>query len=73
MGVARTTLVHEQSDPDLVKKSLRSAIDYFERGERPVELAITYRELGDLVGANGRGREASDLYRLGLGVLEPVI
>lgn len=66
-------LVQGASDPDAAEKSLRSAIDFFERGEQPVELAITYRELGDLVGARGRGSEAGDLYRVGLGALEPTL
>ena len=66
-------LVQGPSDPVAAEKSLRSSIDYFERGEQPVELAISYRELGDLVRAHGRSREACELYRVGLDALEPTL
>ncbi len=66
-------LVQGPTDPVAAEKSLRSSIDYFERGEQPVELAISYRELGDLVRAHGRSTEACELYRVGLDALEPTV
>jgi tetratricopeptide (TPR) repeat protein len=66
-------LVQGPTDPVAAEKSLRASIDYFERGEQPVELAISYRELGDLVRAHGRSAEACELYRVGLDALEPTV
>lgn len=62
--------VQRQADPVSAEKSFRSAIDAFERAEQSTELAITYRELGDLTETLGRTGEACELYRIGLDVLE---
>jgi hypothetical protein len=57
-------------DPTSAEKHLRTAIDLYEGAEEPVELAATYRALGDLVRTRGDERAAGDLYRTGIMVME---
>ena len=47
------------------------AIDLFERSEQPLEIAITYRALGDVLQGRGETEAASDAYRTGIMSLEP--
>ncbi len=60
-----------QGDPAAAEKSLRVAIELFERAEQPVELAVTYRALGDLLNAQGNGDAGCEAYRTGILALEP--
>jgi tetratricopeptide (TPR) repeat protein len=60
-------------EPAFAEKSLRSAIELFERAESPVEVAATYRILGDLFTAQGDGRGGCDSYRLGIMALEQTV
>jgi tetratricopeptide (TPR) repeat protein len=58
-------------DPSVAEKHLRTAIALFERGEQPLEVAITYRALGDVLHGRGELEAASDAYRTGIMALEP--
>lgn len=58
-------------DASVAEKHLRTAIDLFERSEQPVEIAITYRALGDVLQGRGDEAGASDAYRTGIMSLEP--
>jgi tetratricopeptide (TPR) repeat protein len=58
-----------ETDPKSAEKHLKDAISLFERMAKPVELAVTYRWLGDLARAEGR-EEHCKLYRDALIALE---
>ncbi len=64
-------VVLTDSDPAGAEKSLRSAIELYERSDQPVELAITYRALGDLQQSQGDAEAACESYRTGIVGLEP--
>ncbi|HVF53972.1 MAG TPA: tetratricopeptide repeat protein [Actinomycetota bacterium] len=49
------------------------AIDLFRRAEQRLEIARTYRLLGDLHESKGRADEASAAYRLGILAVEPAL
>lgn len=57
-------------DPAGAEKCLRHAIDLFERSEQGVEVAVTYRALGDLLRSLGSGDGACEAYRTGIMALE---
>ncbi|HZD18199.1 MAG TPA: helix-turn-helix transcriptional regulator, partial [Actinomycetota bacterium] len=59
-----------ERQPTTAEKHLRTAIEVFERTEQPVDLAISYRALGDVLGAGGDPAGASDAYRTGILALE---
>ena len=65
LGMCRT-----ESDPTAAEKSLRQAIELFERAGEPVQLTATYRALGDLLHAGGDERSACEAYRTGILLLE---
>ena len=62
-----------ETEPALAEKSFRSAIELFERAEAPVEIAATYRVLGDLFNAQGDERGGCESYRLGIMALEQTV
>jgi tetratricopeptide (TPR) repeat protein len=62
-------ICHLATDPTVAEKHLKDAISLYERMANPVELAITYRWLGDLAEAEGR-EEHCRLYRDALMALE---
>jgi tetratricopeptide (TPR) repeat protein len=74
MAVAHRELgiCHVPSDAKLAEKHVKEAITLYERMNKPVELAITYRWLGDLFRAEGR-EEYCEIYRDALVALEEVI
>jgi tetratricopeptide (TPR) repeat protein len=57
-------------EPAVAEKSLRSAIELFERAESPGEIAVTYRILGDLQTTQGDAAGACDSFRTGIMALE---
>jgi tetratricopeptide (TPR) repeat protein len=64
-------LVLTDGNPDGAEKNFRLAIELFERSEQPVEIAVTYRALGDLLQARGEGEAGCEAYRTGIMALEP--
>ena len=62
-------ICHLASDPKAAEKHLKEAISLYERMAKSVELAVTYRWLGDLAEAQGR-EEHCKLYRDALVALE---
>ncbi len=64
-------VVLTDSDPAGAEKSLRSAIELYERSDQPVELAVSYRALGDLQQSQGDAEAACESYRTGIVGLEP--
>jgi tetratricopeptide (TPR) repeat protein len=62
-----------QVDPTGSEKHFRIAIDLYERTEQPVEIAITYRWLGDLMNARGDADAGCDAYRTGILAIEPTV
>ncbi len=64
-------VVSTGSDPAGAEKSLRSAIELYERSDQPVELAVTYRALGDLQQSQGNAEAACESHRTGIVGLEP--
>jgi tetratricopeptide (TPR) repeat protein len=60
-----------EASPDGAEKNFRLAIELFERSEQPVEIAVTYRALGDLLQARGEGEAGCEAYRTGILALEP--
>jgi hypothetical protein len=58
-------------DPALAEKHFRVAIELYERSEQRVEVAVTYRGLGDLLNARGDREAGCDAYRTGILALEP--
>lgn len=63
-------LVLSEIEPARAEKHLRAAIEVYERTEQPVDLAIAYRALGDLLAAQGEEAAAADAYRTGILGLE---
>jgi len=62
--------VLEELDPDGAEKRYRIAIELFELAEQTVDLAVTYRSLGDLLGARGETDARCEAYRTGILALE---
>ena len=60
-----------ESEPDTAEKELRTAIELYERSEQVVDLAVTYRSLGDHLASRGQGEASCDAYRTGIMALEP--
>jgi hypothetical protein len=52
------------------EKHLRTALDLYERAEEPLETAVTYRVLGDLLQEQGDADGGSAAYRAGILALE---
>ena len=63
-------LVLSDLDPSSAEKHFRIAVEVFELSEQTVDLAMTYRGLGDLLGARGEGEAACEAYRTGIVSLE---
>jgi tetratricopeptide (TPR) repeat protein len=64
-------LVFAQLEPNEAEKNFRIAIDMYERSEQSIEVAVTYRGLGDLLGARGDHEGGCEAYRTGIMALEP--
>jgi tetratricopeptide (TPR) repeat protein len=69
MAHRELALCYVESDAEEAEKHLRSAIEHYERTEDQVQLAVTYRYLGDLYAASGRRAASAEIYRTGLQVL----
>jgi tetratricopeptide (TPR) repeat protein len=63
-------LALRDQDPMLAEKTLRGAIEDFERAEEPLEIAATHRHLGDLLIAQGQSGAGCESYRMGLLVID---
>lgn len=61
-----------EDDPTMAEKSLRTAVDLYEQAQQHVELAITYRALGDLLHERGDDGGGCEAYRTGLAALDPL-
>jgi tetratricopeptide (TPR) repeat protein len=61
-----------EEDPTMAEKSLRTAVELYEHAQQHVELAITYRALGDLLSARGDDSGGCEAYRTGLAALDPL-
>jgi tetratricopeptide (TPR) repeat protein len=64
-------LVLFEHDPPAAEKHLRIAIDLYDRGDQVIDLAVTYRALGDLFHERGEGEAGCEAYRTGILALEP--
>lgn len=75
LGWAHRELGFVLSDrqPATAEKHLRTAIEVFERTEQPVDLAIAYRGLGDVLASGGDEAAASEAYRTGILTLERLV
>ena len=62
--------VYASSDALLAEKHLRTAAELFDRTDEPVEAAITYRVLGDVLRDSGRPDAAFHAYRDGISRIE---
>jgi tetratricopeptide (TPR) repeat protein len=60
-------------EPAVAEKSLRTAIELFERAESPGEIAVTYRMLGDLQASVGDHSGACESFRVGIMALENTV
>ena len=63
-------LLDREEDPALAEKNLRQAIELYGRAEFKVEVAITYRILGDVYYEQGKPDLARETYRSGILGLE---
>jgi tetratricopeptide (TPR) repeat protein len=61
---------HVDQDPDVAEKNLRVALELYERTGEIVELATTYRALGDLLHDRGDDRGGCEAFRTGLVLVE---
>ncbi len=59
------------ADPDTAEKHFRIAIELYERSEQAVDIAVTYRALGDHLFARGDREAGCDAYHTGILALEP--
>ncbi|MGH2753593.1 MAG: tetratricopeptide repeat protein, partial [Actinomycetota bacterium] len=57
-------------DPPVAEKNLRAAIELYESTGEAVELATTYRALGDLLHEQGDDRGGCEAYRTGIVTVE---
>jgi tetratricopeptide (TPR) repeat protein len=64
-------LVLADVDPSVAEKNFRIAIELYERAEQAVDIAVTYRALGDLLRARGEEEASGEAYRTGILALEP--
>ena len=78
--VAELALAHRElglcvagSDPGAAEKSLRQAIELYERASETVQLTVTYRALGDLLVERGDKDGGCEAYRTGILVLETTV
>ncbi len=60
-----------EPDPPGAEKNFRIAIELYERAEQTVDIAVTYRALGDLLLGRGESEAGCDAYRTGILALEP--
>jgi tetratricopeptide (TPR) repeat protein len=58
-------------DPSAAEKRFRIAIELYELAEQTVDIAVTYRALGDLLHARGESDASCEAYRTGILALEP--
>lgn len=58
------------SDPSIAEKHFRTAIELYEQAGQLVDIALTYRALGDLFSGRGESDAACDAYRTGIMALE---
>jgi tetratricopeptide (TPR) repeat protein len=58
-------------EPSHAEKNFRIAIELYERSEQAVDIAVTYRALGDLLCARGDDGAGCEAYRTGILALEP--
>ncbi len=63
--------VMAERNPALAEKNFRIAIELYERAEQTVDIAVTYRALGDLLTARGDREAGCDAFRTGILALEP--
>ena len=61
---------YEDEDAALAEKNLRSSIELYERTGEVVELATTYRALGDLLHRQGNDRAGCEAFRTGIVLVE---
>lgn len=66
-------LCQMRSDPQNAEKNLKRAIELYDRAAEPIQLAITYRALGDLLKDQGESSAGSDAYRTGIMSLEEAL
>lgn len=71
--VAELALAHRQlglcyveTKPELAEKNFRLAIDLYRRAEEPLQVANTFRDLGDLLSDQGDVESGRAAYREGL-------
>lgn len=64
-------LVLTELEPTSAEKHFRAAIELYERTEQVVDIAVTYRALGDLLAAQGDPTGGCEAYRTGILALEP--
>jgi tetratricopeptide (TPR) repeat protein len=57
-------------EPDVAEKHLRTSIELYERTGEVVELATTYRTLGDLMHQQGNDRAGCEAFRTGIVMVE---
>lgn len=59
--------------PTSAEKHLRAAIELFEQTDQPIDLAISYRGLGDMLADTGDQAGGCDAYRTGILALERLV
>lgn len=65
-------MTHLEQEPETAERDARRAIDLYEEQD-VLELAVTYRVLGDALSAQGRREDAEKAYREGLQLVESTI
>ncbi len=60
-------------DPGRAEKHLKEAVQLYERCEQRLELAATYRILGDLLKGLGQDDASGEAYRTGIVSIEPLL
>jgi len=63
-------LVLSEKDPSAAEKSFRVAIELYERSEQSIDIAVTYRALGDVLKNRGEHEAGCEAYRTGILALE---
>jgi len=61
---------YADEEPDVAEKNLRASIELYERTGEVVELATTYRILGDLLHRRGDDRAGCEAFRTGIVLVE---
>jgi tetratricopeptide (TPR) repeat protein len=64
-------LLLSRADAPTAEKHLRTAIEIYERSDQTIDVAVTYRALGDLLRSGGDGDAGCEAYRRGIMALEP--